>query len=126
MLSETAATGSAVLEAFKRLRVYAATDNILAGVRCGEYMMGEQFETSERPTLTVRLEGTAPFALIVVVKNNRYVYSTEPRTPGVQFTWRDTAAEAGKTSYYYVRGEQQDGEIVWASPMWITYRASGK
>jgi len=42
----------------------------------------------------------------------------------VEFTWRDEKPEAGKTSYYYVRGEQQDGEIVWVSPMWITYRAS--
>jgi hypothetical protein len=25
----------------------------------------------------------------------------------------------GKTSYYYVRGEQANGELVWASPMWI-------
>jgi hypothetical protein len=39
----------------------------------------------------------------------------------VDFTWRDTSPEPGKTSYYYVRGEQQDGEIVWVSPMWITY-----
>ena len=31
------------------------------------------------------------------------------------------AAESGKMSYYYVRGEQENGEIVWASPMWITY-----
>jgi hypothetical protein len=31
------------------------------------------------------------------------------------------AAEPGKMSYYYVRGEQENGEIVWASPMWITY-----
>jgi hypothetical protein len=85
-------------------------------------MMGEQFETAEPPALNVKLDGTAPFARVVVVKNNRYVYSTEPRTASVQFTWRDTAAETGKTSFYYVRGEQQDGEIVWASPMWITYR----
>ena len=28
----------------------------------------------------------------------------------------------GKTAYYYVRGEQEDGELVWASPMWITYQ----
>jgi len=28
----------------------------------------------------------------------------------------------GATSYYYVRGEQEDGELVWISPMWITYR----
>ena len=122
ILYATAGTRRAVLEAFKKRRLYAATDNILADVRCGQHLMGEQFETAELPTLHVVLEGTAPFARIVVVKNNRYVYSTEPHTRSVQFSWQDTAAEAGRTSYYYVRGEQQDGEIVWASPMWITYR----
>jgi hypothetical protein len=50
------------------------------------------------------------------------VYTTEPHRAYVEFTGRDEAAEVGRTSYYYVRGEQQDGEIVWASPLWITYR----
>ena len=40
----------------------------------------------------------------------------------VDGTWRDEKPNAGKQSYYYVRGEQQDGEIVWALPLWITYR----
>ena len=35
--------------------------------------------------------------------------------------WKDSAAEKGKTSYYYGRGEKSDGEIVWVSPMWVTY-----
>jgi len=26
----------------------------------------------------------------------------------------------GQTSYYYVRGVQTDGQIVWVSPMWVT------
>jgi hypothetical protein len=39
----------------------------------------------------------------------------------VEFRWRDYAPEPGKRSYYYVRGEQQNGELVWASPFWITY-----
>ena len=34
----------------------------------------------------------------------------------------DLAAEPGTTAYYYVRGEQADGELVWVSPMWITYQ----
>ena len=29
---------------------------------------------------------------------------------------------AGKTSYYYVRVEQADGNLAWASPLWITYK----
>ena len=35
---------------------------------------------------------------------------------GEDLTWRDAAASPGKVSYYYVRGEQENGEIVWASP----------
>jgi hypothetical protein len=121
-LYTTAPTREAVLEAFKKRHVYGATDDILADVRSGNHMMGDQFETSGLPTLKVRLVGTAPFAKVHVIKDNRYAYSTEPKTAAVDFTWMDTAAQPGKTSYYYVRGEQQDGEIVWVSPMWITYR----
>ena len=33
----------------------------------------------------------------------------------------DPKPTAGKTSYYYVRGEQDNGEIVWVSPLWINY-----
>jgi hypothetical protein len=39
----------------------------------------------------------------------------------VDFAWLDNAAVKGKTSYYYIRGEQSDGELVWVSPMWIRY-----
>ena len=70
----------------------------------------------------VKLTGTAPFAKVLVIKDNEYVYSVQSQQGDtVEFTWRDTKPEKGKTSYYYVRGEQADGEIVWVSPMWITY-----
>ena len=38
----------------------------------------------------------------------------------VSFTWQDPTAQKGKTSYYYVRGLQTDGQVVWVSPMWVT------
>ena len=110
-----------LLEAFQKRHVYGATDNILADVRSGPYIMGDAFSTAEQPNLHVKLEGTSKFAKVVVVKDNKYVYSTQPGTDQVEFTWRDNAPTKGKTSYYYVRGEQDNGEIVWASPMWITY-----
>ncbi len=111
----------AVLDGFKKRHLYAATDNILADVSSGEHMMGDQFSTAVAPALQVKLTGTAPFSKVYVVKDGKYVYSIEPKTAKVDFSWRDMAAEAGKLSYYYVRGEQENGEIVWASPMWITY-----
>jgi hypothetical protein len=124
----TAPTREALLEAFQKRHVYGATDDILADVRVeargGVYIMGDAFETATAPIIKVKLVGTAPFSRVHIIRNNRYVYTVEPKKEMVEFTWRDEKPEAGKTSYYYVRGEQQDGEIVWVSPMWITYRGS--
>ncbi len=116
-------TREAILEAFQKRRVYGATDDILADVRSGTHLLGEAFETSDWPSLAVKLAGTAPFSKVHVIKDNRYVFSAEPKSASVEFSWKDLSAQPGKTSYYYIRGEQEDGEIVWTSPMWITYRA---
>jgi hypothetical protein len=114
-------TRESLIDAFHKRHVYAATDDILADVRSGDHIMGDVFSTSTQPELHVKLAGTKPFAKVLVIKDGKYVYTAEPKTAKVEFSWKDTASAAGKTSYYYVRGEQEDGEIVWASPMWITY-----
>jgi hypothetical protein len=118
----TGLTRKEVLEAFQQRHVYGATDNILAEFSSGAHIMGDAFTASAAPEFAIRLVGTAPFRTAHVIKDNRHVYTTEPKTATVQFRWRDAGAEPGKTSYYYVRGEQQDGEVVWVSPMWVTYR----
>jgi hypothetical protein len=117
----TDVTREAVLDGFKKRHVYGATENILADVRSGDHMMGDEFSTSALPEMRVKLTGTRPFAKVQIVKDNRYVYTSEPKTATVDFTWKDNAAKAGAASYYYVRGEQDDGNIVWVSPMWITF-----
>jgi len=118
----TAPTRDAIMEALNKRRVYGATDNILAEVRVGDHLMGEEFEVTNPPVLSIKLWGTKEFANVHVIKDNNYVYSVSPESQGVDLTWRDDAAVKGQTSYYYVRGEQTDGELVWVSPMWITYR----
>ena len=110
------------MEAFHKRRVYGSTDNILADVRSGSHFMGEEFSTTQAPAISVKLWGAANFAKVHVIKDSQYVYSIQPGTKNVDFTWQDAAAVKGKTSYYYVRGEQADGELVWVSPMWITYQ----
>jgi hypothetical protein len=117
----TASTREAILDALKKRHIYGATDNILADYRCGDHIMGDSFESATAPVLKVKLLGSAPFSKVFVIKDNAYVYSTEPGSANVEFTWRDTSPVSGKTSYYYVRGEQSNGEIVWVSPMWIKY-----
>jgi hypothetical protein len=114
-------TRESVLDALRKRHVYGATDNILADVRSGVHMMGDTFTVSTPPTIKVHLEGTQPFAKVSIIKDNKYVYSVSPGQSAVDFQWRDNAPEPGKQSYYYVRGEQTNGELVWVSPMWITY-----
>lgn len=110
-----------LLDAFQKRHVYGATDNILAEFSSGSNIMGDEFSTATKPEFQVRLSGTAPFARVHIIKDNQYVYTTEPKTAAVKFSWRDANPTPGKLSYYYVRGEQTDGEVVWVSPMWVKY-----
>ncbi|MBI2302749.1 MAG: hypothetical protein HYU66_27910, partial [Armatimonadetes bacterium] len=114
-----------ILDAMKQRRVYGATDNILADYRCRaggkDHLMGETFDADGPPLLRVRFEGSQPMAKVSIVRDNEVVYTTEPNQAKVELEWRDNQPPAGKTSYYYVRGEQADGELVWLSPMWIRF-----
>jgi len=115
----------AIFDGIKMRHTYAATDNIIADVRAKngdkEQMMGEEFTTRETPNLVVKLTGTQPFAKVTIIKDDVEVESMTPGTKDVSFTWKDPNPQPGKTSYYYVRGEQTDTELVWASPMWMKY-----
>ncbi|MES2695058.1 MAG: hypothetical protein V4773_16415 [Verrucomicrobiota bacterium] len=116
----------ALLRAMRARHTYGATDNIVADYRCTaggkEYMLGDAFTTAQPPTLRLKLGGTAPFAKVTLVKDDEEIHAITPNKPDVELTWTDPKPTAGKTSYYYFRGEQADGELVWVSPMWITYQ----
>ncbi len=58
-----------------------------------------------------------------IIKDFQYVYSTEPKAQQVSFQWTDD--EKGRPaglSWYYVRAIQDDGELAWASPIWVHSR----
>ena len=118
----TEPTREGLMEGIRKRRVYGATDNILADVRSSGHFMGKEFETDQPPRIEVKLLGTASFERIAIIKDGRYVHSVDPGTRQVELSWTDNTSSAGDSSYYYVRGEQVDGEIVWVSPMWIHRR----
>jgi hypothetical protein len=114
----------AILDAIRQRHVYASTDNIVADVRSGDHLMGDEFTSAAPPALSVKLIGTAPFSKVVIVRDGHEVYSTEPKTISVALDWQDTVPPGTVASYYYVRGEQADGQLVWTSPMWISSTVS--
>jgi hypothetical protein len=115
----TTPTREGILDALSKRRVYGSTDSILADFRSGTHFMGEAFSSATAPVFSVKLWGTAAFQNVSVIKDNNVVYSTSGDRV-IAFTWTDTTAQKGKTSYYYVRGQQTDGALVWVAPMWVT------
>jgi hypothetical protein len=115
-------TRAAIFDAFRRRHCYGATDNILLDVRSGDHLMGDEFTADGPVTLTIRAHGTAPIARVDVIKDFVYVYSAEPHAPRVEFSWTDEERRPPGLSWYYVRVLQEDGQIAWGSPMWITRR----
>jgi hypothetical protein len=119
-------TRESMLKAMKQRHVYAATDNIIADYRCTtggkQYMMGDAFTSKEPPTVKIKFIGTAPFSKVTLVKDDVEHVLGQPNKAEVEYEWTDKEPKAGKESYYYIRGEQADGELVWASPMWITFQ----
>ncbi|MBI3679979.1 MAG: hypothetical protein HY235_06230 [Acidobacteria bacterium] len=111
----------AILEAIRARHAYAATDNILLDVRSGEHIQGDIFPSKTRPRIQIRIAGTTPIDVVEVIKNNQFVFKSQPGKNAVKLAYEDTAATAGE-SYYYVRLIQKDGQIAWSSPMWITYQ----
>ncbi|MEZ5387633.1 MAG: hypothetical protein R3F13_19155 [Prosthecobacter sp.] len=118
-------TREGILKAMKQRHTYGATDNIVADSRCTaadgkERMMGDEFSVNGAPTITLKLTGTMPFEKVTMIKDNVEFPIDAPKEKDISITWTDPKPEKGKTSYYYFRGEQTNGELVWVSPMWIT------
>lgn len=118
MAYTTTPTRQGVVEALRLRHCYGATDNILLDVRCGNQIMGDEFNLTGLPSFQISATGTGPIARVIVVKNNRIVYTMTPNTNQVDFSWMDVEGCNGM-SYYYVRIEQADGQLAWSSPMWI-------
>ncbi len=116
-----APTREAIVDAFKKRHSYGATDNILLVVTCGDHLMGDEFTVKKPPILDIYVIGTAPIARLQIIKDFKHVYTTEPKRREVKLRWQDNDIERGKTSWYYVRVEQEDGQLAWSSPMWIRY-----
>jgi len=115
-----------IIKAIKQRHTYAATANILADVRSvadgKEHFLGDEYTASEAPKFNIKLTGTGAFSKVVIVKDDVEIHTETPNSDQVDFSWTDPSPTPGKTSYYYVRGEQANGELVWVSPQWIKYQ----
>src|SRR5262249_41961418 len=99
----------AIVDAMRKRHCYGATDNIVLDVRSGSHVMGDEFKTSEAPTLQITVKGTAALAKVDILKDSEVVKTFEPGKAELTEKWADPKPGAGK-HYYYVRVQQADGE----------------
>ncbi|OGV78586.1 MAG: hypothetical protein A3K19_32115 [Lentisphaerae bacterium RIFOXYB12_FULL_65_16] len=133
-----ALTREAVFEALYQRRVVATTGaRMLLSFSLDGKPFGAELSLRDSPALAscrrlaVEFHGTAALARLDIIRNNRVVHSI----PGagetdMRATWDDTAPLdsiwlpaapfcAHPFAFYYVRVIQTDGEVGWASPVWI-------
>lgn len=114
-------TREGIIEGFKARRTVAATDKVFIEFSCDDRLMGEVFETKDKPSLTYRILGTAAIKRVTIVRNEADLHIIDGGTTAVAGTWTDPAPIPGENRYY-LRIEQVDGNMAWSSPIWITVR----
>jgi hypothetical protein len=114
----------AIVEAMRKRHTYAATRNILLDYRMkvGEktYIQGDELMSERLPEIKAHIVGAGPLKTVVVVRDNQYIYSTEPQGDTFDLTYSERSLTPG-LHYYYVRVEQKDRNMGWSSPIWIQY-----
>jgi hypothetical protein len=114
-------TREAVQNALRKRHTYASTDNIILDFRLGDHFMGEEFDARSVPPITARITGTAPVKEVAVIRNNQVIYHTEPGKSVAEVRYQDLQPARG-LNYYYIRGVQSDGNVVWGSPIWVNVK----
>ncbi len=112
-------TRESILDGIRARRAYAATDNILVDFRVNGTLMGAEISARGKPKLKASIVGTGPIGKVEVIRNNEYVYTQPGGAAKLEFEYVDSDPPAGE-SFYYIRVEQEDGELAWASPVWVT------
>ena len=116
-------TREGLIDAMKQRHSYGATDNIVLDYRMeangGEYLQGDIVKVDGEFRLTVNILGTSPIRQIDIIKNQEFLYTRQKLPQDFEFSYEDAGKTPGE-DYYYVRVEQNDGNVAWSSPIWVT------
>ncbi len=106
-------------------RCYGSTTyGLVVDFRMGKHIMGEEIALNKPEELTVFARGTAPIRQIDIFSDRKVVHNvgSVEKSIGkkeVTISWTPESLPKG-TSYYYARIIQEDDEMAWTSPIWVT------
>jgi len=128
-------TREAILDAIWKRRCYATTAvKMLLDLRVNDLVMGQEAEVGPANSdafaarrIRVKAAGTRRIKHVAVVRNNVDVYVHPVGEMFCELEWIDDEDLAGlfdpshRSVYYYVRVVQEDGNMGWASPVWLCH-----
>ncbi len=114
-------TREGIIEALNARRTVAGTDKIFLEFSCNGKPLGSIFESTALPRLEISVSGTAALKRVTLLRNETDYKSFEPSGKEFQVAFEDPTPIAGENRYY-VRVEQSDGSMAWASPVWVTMK----
>ena len=119
-------TREGMMDAMKQRHSYGATDNIILDYRLEtpdgtEHLQGDIVETEDGFELKIRIIGTTPLRQVDLIKNQQFLHTRQKLPQDSTFTFVDKGKQPGE-DYYYVRVVQEDDNVAWSSPIWVTTR----
>jgi hypothetical protein len=110
-----------LLDAIFKRRCYGATDNIVVDFRSGDHLMGSEMASDRAPSFQAHVVGTNKLGKVEILRDSEVVATLPASGAECKGEWTDPQARSG-THYYYLRVQQADGELAWASPIWVTMK----
>ena len=117
-------TRDGMINAMKKRHSYGATDNIILDYRLEtndgkEYLQGDIVTTTAGFKLVVNVIGTTHLRQIDIIKNQEFLHNRQNLPQKTNFTFVDNTKQPGE-DFYYVRVVQDDNNVAWSSPIWVT------
>ena len=117
-------TREALWEAFSQRRVYATTGaRALVDFSANGVFMGGELSVDHEVALKIAIEGTAPLERVDLIRDTQRLARWEPGE--LSFGTEIVDCPPTGASYYYLRIEQEDGEMIWSSPIWVESTCGG-
>jgi len=111
-------TREGIIEGLNARRTIAATDKIFVEFTCNGKLLGTEIAVSGKPVLQFKVEGTAPVKRVTLVRNEKNHQQWEPNSKNFAESFTDDSPVTGENRYY-LRVEQNDGNMAWSSPVWV-------
>jgi len=129
-------TRDSLIEALHNRSCYATTGKkIVAGLNVANEPMGSAISTAKKPGLiynryiTGFVIGTDKLKEVALIRNNKILTTFYPDNFSYEFAYDDQELlkdvcvkphdDKPAFVYYYLRGIQEDSNIVWTSPIWV-------